>query len=97
MSGKIMKKVLLKPEDVLQDMPYFTFKGHYQSTTFQAPANQKVSPPPHDLCCGFVKVKKKLETGQTLFLQDNRRTIRVRVVKNIRPDRTVRRPIKEMI
>jgi len=46
MSGKIMKKVLLKPEDVLQDMPYFTFKGHYQSTTFQAPANQKVSPPP---------------------------------------------------
>ncbi len=52
---------------------------------------------PHGLCCGFVKVNKKLEIGQTLFLQDNRRTIRVRVVKDIRPDRTARRPINEMI
>jgi aminomethyltransferase len=52
---------------------------------------------PHGLCCGFVKVRKKLEIGQTLFLQDNRRTIRVRVVKDIRPDRTARRPINEMI
>jgi aminomethyltransferase len=33
---------------------------------------------PHGLCCGYVKVKKMLEIGQTLFLQDNRRTIRVR-------------------
>jgi len=52
---------------------------------------------PDGLCCGFIKVKKKLELGQTLFLQDNRRTIRVRVVKDIRPDRTARRPINEMI
>ena len=52
---------------------------------------------PRGLCCGFVKVKKKLQTGQTLFLQDSRRTIRVRVVKDIRPDRTARRPIDEML
>jgi aminomethyltransferase len=52
---------------------------------------------PHGLCCGFVKVRKKLETGQTLFLQDDRRTIRVRVVKDIRPHRTTRRPIHEML
>ncbi len=52
---------------------------------------------PHGLCCGYVKVKKKLEIGQTLFLQDNRRTIRVRVVKDIRPDRTARRPINKFI
>jgi len=52
---------------------------------------------PHGLCCGFVKVNKNLETGQTLFLQDNRRTIRVRVVKDIRPDRTARHPIGEML
>jgi aminomethyltransferase len=52
---------------------------------------------PHGLCCGFVKVNKKLESGQTLFLQDHRRTVRVRVVKDIRPDRTARRPINEMI
>ena len=36
LSGKIMKKVLLKPDDVLPDMPYFTFKGHYQSNTSPA-------------------------------------------------------------
>jgi len=52
---------------------------------------------PHGLCCGFVKINKILETGQTLFLQDNRRTIRVRVVKDIRPDRTARQPINEMV
>jgi aminomethyltransferase len=52
---------------------------------------------PHGLCCGFVKVKKKLEFGETLFLQDKRRTIRARVVKDIRPNRTARRPINEMI
>jgi len=52
---------------------------------------------PHGLCCGFVKVKKTLKPGQTLFLQDRRRTIRVRAVKDIRPDRTARRPINEMI
>ena len=51
---------------------------------------------PHGLCCGFVKVKKKLEPGQTLFLQDKRRTIRVRVVNDIRPHRTARQPINEM-
>ena len=52
---------------------------------------------PPGLCCGFVKVQKKLEIGQTLFLQDDRRYIRVRVVKDIRPDRTARRPIDDMI
>jgi aminomethyltransferase len=36
MSGKTMKKVLLKPDEVLQDLPYFTFKGHYQSN-FSSP------------------------------------------------------------
>jgi len=52
---------------------------------------------PHGLCCGLVKVNKILKTGQILFLQDDRRTIRVRVVKNIRPHRTARRPIDEMV
>jgi aminomethyltransferase len=51
---------------------------------------------PRGLCCGLVRVKKKLKIGQTLFLQDDRRTIRVRVVNDIRPDRTARRPINEM-
>ena len=32
-SGKIMKKLLFKADDVLKDMPYFTFKGHLQSNS----------------------------------------------------------------
>ena len=125
MSGKTIKKVLLKPDDVLQDLPYFTFKGHCQSN-FSSPDTVQLTDgtpillsrtgytgefgfeifvdPLHLvkvwemlLESGFVKVKKKLETGQTLFLQDDRRTIRVRVVKDIRPHRTARRAITEMI
>lgn len=47
-------------------------------------------------CCEFVRVHRKLETGQTLFLLDNRRTIRVRVVDDIRPDRSAGRVLSEM-
>jgi aminomethyltransferase len=52
---------------------------------------------PRGLCCGFVKVKSKLTTGQTIELKDNRRKIKVTIVDDIRPDRTARRPIKQML
>ena len=72
--------------------------GWYKDKIYSVSSPDK--PPgftPHGLCCGFVKVKKKLEPGQTLFLQDKRRTIRVRVVNDIRPHRTARQPINEML
>ena len=113
-SGMIIKKVLLKPDDYLQDMPYFTFKGHYQSNSSSADTVQLTDGTPILLSrtgdtgeFGFeifvdplhlIKVwQMLLESGQTLFLQDNRRTIRIRVVKDIRPHRTARRAITEMI
>ncbi|OQY59719.1 MAG: glycine cleavage system protein T [Desulfobacteraceae bacterium 4572_88] len=49
------------------------------------------------LCCGFVKVNTMLKFGQTVVLKDKRRKIKVRIAKDIRPDRTARRPIREMI
>lgn len=52
---------------------------------------------PRGLCCGFIKVKSTLATGQTIELKDNRRKIKVMIVDDIRPDRTARRPIKEML
>ncbi|MDO9530072.1 MAG: hypothetical protein Q7J27_13075 [Syntrophales bacterium] len=52
---------------------------------------------PKGLCCGFVKVKPKLLSGQIVELKDNRRKIKVMIVDDIRPDRTARRPIKEML
>lgn len=52
---------------------------------------------PKGLCCGFVKVKSKLDFGQTLHLKDKRRKISVTIAEDIRPDRTARVPIRQMI
>ncbi len=49
------------------------------------------------LCCGFVKVKQPLTAGTVLTLKDARRAIQVRVENDIRPDRTARKPLKEML
>jgi aminomethyltransferase len=51
---------------------------------------------PRGLSCGFVKVKSKLTPGATVELKDRRRNIRATIVDDIRPDRTARRPIREM-
>ena len=52
---------------------------------------------PRGLCCGFIRVKSRLKPGDAVQIMDKRRKIEVRIVKDIRPDRTARRPIKEMI
>jgi aminomethyltransferase len=52
---------------------------------------------PKGLSCGFVKVKSKLALGETIELKDRRRKIKVTIVDDIRPDRTARRPIRDMI
>lgn len=52
---------------------------------------------PKGLCCGFVKVRTRLELGQQVELRDKRRTIKVVIVDDIRPDRTARYPMREMI
>jgi aminomethyltransferase len=52
---------------------------------------------PHGLCCGFVKVSTKLTVGDQVMLKDNRRTITVTITKDIRPDRTARCLMKDMI
>ncbi|MDX9820121.1 MAG: aminomethyl transferase family protein [Desulfococcus multivorans] len=49
------------------------------------------------LCCGFIKVKKPLKIGTVVTLKDVRRTIQIRVEKDIRPNRTARKPLKEML
>lgn len=49
------------------------------------------------LCCGFVKVQKPLATGTVLELKDARRKITVCVEDDIRPNRTARKPMKDML
>ncbi len=52
---------------------------------------------PRGLCCGFIRVKSLLHPGNQVKLKDNRRTIRVTIVTDIRPDRTARRAMSEMV
>ena len=52
---------------------------------------------PRGLCCGFIKVKSQLAPGAVVQLKDNRRKVKVTIVEDVRPDRTARRPLKEMI
>lgn len=51
---------------------------------------------PKGLSCGFIKVTKKLLPGDTVELKDDRRTIQVAIVKDIRPDRTAHKAIKNV-
>jgi aminomethyltransferase len=52
---------------------------------------------PRGLSCGFIKVKSKLFSGDSVELRDSRRSIKVMIMDDIRPDRTARRPLKEMV
>jgi len=52
---------------------------------------------PRGLSCGFVKVNRKLASGDVIELRDKRRAIKVAITGNIRPARTARIPIQKMI
>lgn len=52
---------------------------------------------PRGLCCGFVKVSSPLALGDRIQIKDQRRTLEVTIVSDIRPDRTARKPLREMI
>jgi aminomethyltransferase len=49
------------------------------------------------LCCGFVKVDRQLPVGQTVDIADSRRQITVTIVEDIRPHRTARKPMADMV
>ena len=49
------------------------------------------------LCCGFVKISTDLPAGTLIYLQDSRRKLKAMIVDDVRPDRTARRPLKEML
>jgi aminomethyltransferase len=52
---------------------------------------------PRGLSCGFVKISRDLPAGTSLVLRDRRRSIRVELADDIRPNRTARRPIQQML
>lgn len=48
---------------------------------------------PRGLCCGFVKVDRRLAPGTLVRLRDKRREIEVEIASDIRPDRSARRKL----
>ena len=52
---------------------------------------------PRGLSCGFVMVDRRLSPGDVVLLTDGKRKIKVEIRSDVRPDRTARRPIKEML
>jgi aminomethyltransferase len=49
------------------------------------------------LACGFVMVNKELPVGSRVTLKEGKRSISVRTIQDIRPDRTARKAIKNFI
>jgi aminomethyltransferase len=49
------------------------------------------------LVCGFIKIARRPPAGSEAILKDARREIKVEIRDDVRPHRTARRPIKDMI
>jgi aminomethyltransferase len=52
---------------------------------------------PRGLSCGFVKVNQKFQPGDIVLLSDGKRKIKVEIRSDIRPGRTARHPMREML
>jgi aminomethyltransferase len=52
---------------------------------------------PRGLCCGFVRLTSPLDEGSIITVKDTRRSLPAMIMKDIRPDRTARRPVREML
>jgi aminomethyltransferase len=52
---------------------------------------------PRGLCCGFVRLHTKQPVGGEVLLTDGKRTLKVEIRDDIRPDRTARKPMQSMI
>lgn len=49
------------------------------------------------LCCGFVKVASRLAPGTVVELKDARRSLRVTIETDVRPDRTARKALSNFL
>ncbi len=49
------------------------------------------------LSCGFIKVQEYLEPGTTVELRDGKRALPVVIERDVRPDRTARKPLKAFL
>ncbi len=52
---------------------------------------------PRGLCCGFVKVNKHLPLDTWVYLKDKKRKLPVKIVEDIRPEKTARKNLKNFL
>lgn len=76
------------------DMAIGRHKGRIFSV---ASADKPAEFEPRGLCCGFVKVDRLLQPGTNVRLKDNRRSIEVEIVTDIRPARSARRKLSDFL
>jgi aminomethyltransferase len=65
----------------------------YSVATPDRPADVQIK----GLSCGFVKVTKHLPVGTVVQLAEPKRTIQVVIEKDVRPDRSARKALKNFI
>ncbi len=64
-------------------------------TTPSRMADRRISP--RGLCCGFVRVSEPLPAGAIVHLAEGRRTLKVEIRDEIRPDRTARQSLTRFL
>ena len=79
------------------DMAIDRVDGRIVSLATPVEAGRPENFTPRGLCCGFVKVNHSYQPGDELVLTDGKRKLKVEVRSDIRPDRSARRPIAEMV
>jgi aminomethyltransferase len=79
------------------DMAIDRIEGTIVSLATPVGAGRPESFTPRGLCCGFVRLKKKMDVGSEIILTDGKRKLKVEIRDDIRPDRTARKPMKTML
>jgi aminomethyltransferase len=52
---------------------------------------------PKGLSCGFILLEREFEAGDNVYLTDGKRKLKVEIRNDVRPGRTARMPIREMV
>ncbi|PIE56296.1 MAG: glycine cleavage system protein T [Desulfobulbus propionicus] len=79
------------------DMAIDRVDGVITSIATPADAGRPPEFTPRGLCCGFILIDRYLPPGEKVLLTDGKRKLQVEIRTDIRPYRTARKPLHEML
>jgi aminomethyltransferase len=79
------------------DMAIGRSNGHIFSVASPVSAGRPADFIARGLCCGFIIADRPCKRGEKVLLSDGKRRLAVEIRDEVRPDRTARRPIGQMI